>query len=182
MGACPKCNAENSRRTGLYCLPCHRAYWREHRPKHSELSEIARMKANARAYANNYKMRGKIKIMPCSVCDDDKAQMHHEDYSKPLEVIWLCRLCHEKLHGGDDKTAVHVEKSEFAVVTIRKVDKTIPENPPVCCACGQDHSRTGQRYCHACHAENMREWRRLKTQKEIKNGIAALVLKHVHHA
>lgn len=26
---------------------------------------------------------------------------HHEDYSKPLEVIWLCRNCHKLEHNRD---------------------------------------------------------------------------------
>jgi hypothetical protein len=40
---------------------------------------------------------GKITREPCSICGE-KAEAHHEDYSKPLEVIWLCRKHHFELH------------------------------------------------------------------------------------
>lgn len=55
------------------------------------------MKANARAYANVYQRRGKLVPKPCEVCGDE-AQKHHEDYSKPLQVMWLCRGCHVEHH------------------------------------------------------------------------------------
>ena len=32
-------------------------------------------------------------------CTDQTLQAHHEDYSKPLDVIWLCFQCHRKRHG-----------------------------------------------------------------------------------
>lgn len=41
---------------------------------------------------------GKIKKTGCIVCGD-KAQAHHEDYSKPLEVIWLCQTHHAEHHA-----------------------------------------------------------------------------------
>jgi len=35
----------------------------------------------------------------CSMCNrETKIQGHHEDYYKPLEVIWVCQICHKKLH------------------------------------------------------------------------------------
>jgi len=35
----------------------------------------------------------------CSICNSNKdLQRHHEDYSNPLDIIILCRKCHNKLH------------------------------------------------------------------------------------
>jgi len=41
---------------------------------------------------------GRIAKYPCVECGDIKSQAHHEDYSKPLEVIWLCRKHHMEKH------------------------------------------------------------------------------------
>jgi hypothetical protein len=36
---------------------------------------------------------------PCEKCGYHKSQAHHHDYSKPLDVNWLCFACHRKEHG-----------------------------------------------------------------------------------
>lgn len=41
---------------------------------------------------------GKIKRGPCSVCGAHKIEGHHPDYTKPLEVIWLCDYHHKEEH------------------------------------------------------------------------------------
>lgn len=41
---------------------------------------------------------GKIKKEPCVVCGNPKVEGHHEDYLKPLEVIWLCTEHHIEHH------------------------------------------------------------------------------------
>jgi len=35
---------------------------------------------------------------PCAVCGNLKVDAHHPDYSRPLEVIWLCRKHHIEIH------------------------------------------------------------------------------------
>ena len=41
---------------------------------------------------------GKLKRLPCEVCGDEKSQAHHHDYSKPLDVQWLCDFHHREWH------------------------------------------------------------------------------------
>ena len=42
---------------------------------------------------------GKIKRRPCRVCNTTyRVEGHHEDYSKPLKVLWLCTLHHKAKH------------------------------------------------------------------------------------
>lgn len=47
----------------------------------------------------NWAIRRGIKTkLPCIICGEVKVDAHHEDYSKPLEVVWLCRFHHQELH------------------------------------------------------------------------------------
>lgn len=48
--------------------------------------------------------RGKIdKPSRCSVCQEPAnvrdMHGHHKDYTKPLDVVWLCRVCHQAAHA-----------------------------------------------------------------------------------
>lgn len=79
------------------CVDCHAAYMRGWR-KTNPLTPEQRVKDNARSYAGVYKRRGKLVQQPCAVCGAEKTEMHHHDYSKPLEVEWLCRPCHMRTH------------------------------------------------------------------------------------
>lgn len=38
---------------------------------------------------------GKLVRKPCHLCGEIKVEAHHFDYSKPLEVEWVCRHHHE---------------------------------------------------------------------------------------
>lgn len=40
---------------------------------------------------------GVLKKLPCEKCGNPKSEGHHPDYSKPLEVVWVCRLHHREL-------------------------------------------------------------------------------------
>ena len=42
---------------------------------------------------------GALVKLPCEVCADTNVDGHHDDYSKPLDVRWLCRQHHVRLHA-----------------------------------------------------------------------------------
>jgi ribosomal protein S27AE len=41
---------------------------------------------------------GDLVRRPCVRCGEKKSVAHHEDYDKPLEVMWLCQPCHKQRH------------------------------------------------------------------------------------
>lgn len=40
---------------------------------------------------------GRLVKQPCR-CGEIKVEAHHDDYSKPLDVTWLCTACHVAAH------------------------------------------------------------------------------------
>ncbi len=45
---------------------------------------------------------GALVRQPCEMCGD-RAHAHHDDYTKPLEVRWLCRVHHAAHHQQEAK-------------------------------------------------------------------------------
>ena len=57
--------------------------------------------ANARV-RTAIKCRHLVRPKSCSVCKTScKPEAHHFDYSKPLEVVWVCKACHTEFHWGN---------------------------------------------------------------------------------
>ena len=49
---------------------------------------------------NNAVRDGRLTKKPCEVCGtEENTHAHHDDYSKPLGVRWLCNLHHLRLHA-----------------------------------------------------------------------------------
>jgi hypothetical protein len=63
--------------------------------------ERAKARQSHKVIADIYRAairRGEVKRQPCSQCGGLGAHAHHDDYSKPLEVTWLCRWHHHEHH------------------------------------------------------------------------------------
>ena len=62
-------------------------------------------KYSATTAVNNAVRAGILIPMPCECCGSKglKTHAHHDDYRKPLDVRWLCPVCHKAWHtkNGD---------------------------------------------------------------------------------
>lgn len=60
-------------------------------------------KVSARMMVADAVSSGVLRRMPCEVCGKRGAHAHHEDYGKPLDVVWLCGSHHAKRHAEINK-------------------------------------------------------------------------------
>jgi hypothetical protein len=68
----------------------HKAAYRDRNPGKTE----------ARTALGNAVRDGKVCRLPCEKCGSThRVHGHHEDYSRPLDVVWLCASCHGRRHG-----------------------------------------------------------------------------------
>lgn len=82
----------------------HKKYRQSEKGKIVQRNKAKRMrlkypeKWSARAKVRYAVKVGKLEKLACAVCGDIKSSAHHEDYSKPLEVVWLCGQHHRERH------------------------------------------------------------------------------------
>lgn len=65
---------------------------RESRARHPD-------RASARRKVRHEIEAGRMARQPCERCGVARAHAHHDDYSKPLDVRWLCRKHHDEHHA-----------------------------------------------------------------------------------
>jgi len=65
--------------------------------------DINLIKQSARIKANRALSKGLIIKQDCAICGTQESEMHHHDYSKPLDVNWLCHPCHSEFHALENK-------------------------------------------------------------------------------
>ncbi len=60
------------------------------------------LKYRARTITSNTIRDGKLIRQPCEICHtQENIEAHHDDYSKPLEIRWLCYKHHREVHGQE---------------------------------------------------------------------------------
>lgn len=117
---CTRCGAVKENKDSGFCNRCKReaAQARRLKAKESDPKFLSKERKRKRdKYRKNAEHRFKIEVRnltykaisagilipkPCKICGKEKVDAHHDDYSKPLEVKWLCRGCHRKHHNQSE--------------------------------------------------------------------------------
>ena len=108
VNKCKECNKKDVRENYYAKHEQYRAYeqLRARTPKRKELNVkvTARMrqkfpeKYKAHGLVQKSVVAGTLQRQPCERCGSPQVHAHHEDYTRPLDVMWLCPLHHKERH------------------------------------------------------------------------------------
>ena len=86
------------------CRKCYSSYRKEIMPPEEQNAygtghniEERHKRKKARIMFNHYLRDNHIERQPCEICGA-KAEAHHDNYDKPLDVRWLCFKHHRQWH------------------------------------------------------------------------------------
>lgn len=114
-GAC-RCGKPFASYSSCYCVDCASEWRRNYLKSRPDLSKRLQERSNARRRSDPEEMvkvyvrsitsnaikRGELIRQPCEVCFTvESVEAHHDDYTKPLDVRWLCRLHHAEHHKNE---------------------------------------------------------------------------------
>ena len=74
------------------------AYKASHNAATRRWSTAKRIQRKAHIAVNSAMRCGRLEKKPCAICGDVEVEAHHQDYSAPLDVVWLCNKHHVQLH------------------------------------------------------------------------------------
>lgn len=94
-----------------WCAECHKARTKADQNKRAgnpDWLEYSRLRYQK--HRHKYLARARVRLAvnsgrllkpkQCTACSTETPlQAHHEDYNKPLQVVWLCDYCHKLTHG-----------------------------------------------------------------------------------
>lgn len=116
LNKCKECTRSDVHRNYMSRIEHYRQYERqrnqtpERRLAAGEYQRVRRLrnpdKFKAWTMVNNAVRDGRLMREPCQNCGSVPAQAHHDDYSKPLDVRWLCFFCHRKHAHGQNPAPV----------------------------------------------------------------------------
>lgn len=101
------------------CRECNTERLKKYRQtKNGKIAVDKARRMSQERYPEKYKARTLLNVAlkkgtiarpkACTLCLISKPEAHHEDYTKPLEVHWLCRQCHVGVHNGTIKNNASV--------------------------------------------------------------------------
>lgn len=110
-------------------------------------------KIRARDALANAIRYGAMVRQPCEKCGAENTHGHHDDYSKPLEVRWLCHFCHAAEHPKSNLTDIRPDRP----------------NVPAPTHCARGHDLTGDnifrnrtQYCRQCSSNHDRKYHSIR--------------------
>lgn len=111
LGKCKCCTKNDVRTNRRANLEYYREYdqQRQKTPRRKKLKQ-GYVKAYRRQHPEHMRAHsrvahavrsGLLERLACEVCGSEETHAHHDDYSRPLDVRWLCPLHHKHEHLAD---------------------------------------------------------------------------------